>query len=130
MRASQGDQLPKDLLQGRSRFQAWRQRRKGRGRIPDALWALAVGLAKVHGVSRTATALGMDYYSLKNRAEAAVAEPPAAGSLFVELPAPPVVSKQCLFELNNAAGATLRVQLLGYDTADVEALARAVWSAE
>jgi hypothetical protein len=131
MRASQGDQLPKDLLQGRSQFQAWRQRRKGRGRIPDALWSLAVGLVQVHGVSRTATALRLDYYSLKKRAEAAAAaQPPAAGPLFVELPAPPTVSKQCLLELHNAAGDTLRVQLLGYDSADVEALARAVWSAQ
>ena len=130
MRASKGDELPKDLLEGRSRFQAWRQRGKGRGRIPDVLWTLAVRLASVHGVSRTAMALGLDYYSLKNRAEAAAAEPPAAGPVFVELPAPPVVAKQCLLELNNAAGDSLRVQLLGYDTADVAALARAVWSAE
>jgi hypothetical protein len=41
-----------------------------------------------------------------------------------------VVGKQCLFELNNAAGASLRVQLLGYDTADIETLARTVWSTE
>ena len=68
---------------------------------------------------------------MKERAEAASAcEPPACGPVFVELPAPAMVGKQCLFELNNAAGATLRVQLLGYDTADVETLARAVWSAK
>jgi hypothetical protein len=131
MRASKRGELPKDLLRGRSRFQAWRQRRKTRGRIPDALWALAVRLVKIHGVNRTALALGVDYYSLKKRAEAATAcEPPASGPAFVELPAPAVIGKQCLFELNSAAGATLRVQLLSYDTADVEALARAVWSAE
>jgi hypothetical protein len=131
MRASKGGELPKDLLKGRSRFQAWRQRGKGRGRIPEALWTLAVRLVKVHGVSRTAMALGVDYYSLKNRAEAAAASDPlATDPAFVELPAPAMVGKQCFFELSNAAGATLRVQLLGYDTADVEALARAVWSAE
>jgi hypothetical protein len=118
MRASKGSELPKDLLKGRSRFQAWRQRGKGGGRIPDALWTLAVGLVKVHGVSRTAMALRVDYYSLKKRAEATAAEPPAAGPVFVKLPALPVLGKQCLFELNNASGTTLRVQLLGYDTAD------------
>ena len=85
MRTSKGGELPKDLLQGRNRFQAWRQRRKGRGRIPDALWMLAVRLARVHGVSRTAMALALDYYSLKNRAEAAGTEAPAAGPVFVEL---------------------------------------------
>ena len=61
---------------------------------------------------------------------AAANEAPLASPAIVELSAPAVVGKQCLFELNSAAGATLRVQLLGYDTADVEALARAVWSAE
>ena len=131
MRASQGGDLPKDLLRGRSRFRAWRQARRTRGRIPDALWALAVRLVKSHGVNRTARALGVDYYSLKKRAEAAAAcDLPWRGPAFVELPAPTVVGKQCLFELNNAAGATLRGQLLGYDTADVETLARAVWSTE
>jgi hypothetical protein len=131
MRASKPGALPKDLLRARSRFQAWRQRRKTRGRIPDALWALAVRLVRVHGVNRTALALGVDYYSLKKRAEAATAcELPASGPAFVELPFPAMIDKQCLFEVNNAAGASLRVQLLGYDTAAVETLARAVWSAE
>jgi hypothetical protein len=131
MRASKGGELPKDLLRGRSRFQAWRQRRRTRSRIPDTLWALAVRLVKRHGLNPTARALGVDYYSLKKRAEATTAsEPPAPGPTFVELPPPAVVGKQCLFELSNAAGATLRVQLLGYDTDDVETLARAVWSAE
>ena len=131
MRASKGGELPGDLLRGRNRFQAWRQHRRTRGRIPDTLWALAVRLVKRHGLNPTARALGVDYYSLKKRAEAAAAsESPAPDPTFVELPAPAVVGKQCLFELNSAAGSTLRVQLLGYDTADVEALARAAWSAE
>jgi hypothetical protein len=131
MRASKGGDLPKDLLRGRSRFHAWRQHRRTRGRIPDMLWALAVRLVKRHGLNPTARALGVDYYSLKKQVEAAAAnEPSSARPAFVELPAPVVIGKQCLFELNNAAGATLRVQLLGYDTADVEALARAVWSPE
>lgn len=130
MRASRGGELPKDLLGGRSRFQAWRQRRQTRSRIPDTLWALAVRLVNRHGLNPTARALGVDYYSLKKRAEVvAASEAPAPGPAFVALP-PAMVGKQCLFERNNAAGATRRVQLLGYDTADVEALARAVWSAE
>jgi hypothetical protein len=31
------------------------------------LWALAVRLVSRHGISRTATALGLDYSSLKKR---------------------------------------------------------------
>ena len=130
MRTRQRGELPNDLAQGRCRFQAWRERRQGGRRIPQPLWHLAVQLASQHGVSRTATALGLDYYSLKKQAEAAAPQPPPCGPAFVELPPPVVVGKQALFELDNGAGATRRVQLLGYEAADVEALARRFWGGE
>ena len=130
MATRQRVELPKDLAQARSRFEAWRQRRQGGRRIPQPLWDLAVQLASEHGVSRTATALGLDYYSLKKQAEAVAQQLPSQSPAFVELPAPIVVGKQALFELDSGAGATMRVQLLGYDTADVEALARRFWDAE
>jgi hypothetical protein len=123
-------ELPEDLAQGRCRFQAWRERRQGSHRIPQPMWDLAVRLVSKHGVSRTATALGLDYYSLKKRAEAAAQQPPSRSPAFAELPAPVVVGKQALFELANGAGATMRVQLLGYGAADIEALSRRFWSAE
>ena len=95
----------------------------------DRSGTLAVRLAKLHGVSRTATALGLDYYSLKRRAEAVAAPAQSSSPAFVELPAPVLVGKQCRFELDNGAGATMRVQLVGYDAADVEALSRSFWNA-
>ncbi len=121
--------LPKDLMRGRSRFQAWRERRKVGGRIPQPLWALAVRFVRTYGVSRTAAVLGLDYYGLKKRAEAAASESQASGPAFVELPTPVLAGKQCLFELDNGTGASMCVQLTGYDAADVEALARGLWSA-
>ena len=130
MGTHQRGELPKDLAQARSRFGAWRERRHGGRRIPQPLWNLAVQLASQHGVSRTATALGLDYYNLKKQAEAAAPQPPPCGPAFVELPPPVVVGKQALFELDNGAGATMRVQLLGYDAADIEALACRFWGAE
>src|SRR6202030_1969510 len=107
MRASKRTELPKDLLQARSRFQAWRQRGAGGRRTPPALWDLAVRLAKIHGVSRTALALGVNYHGLKKRTEAALSaaagsQPPANGPAFVELAVPAVIGKQCLFELRHA----------------------------
>ena len=123
------NELPKDLLRGRSRFQCWRERRKG-GRIPQSLWRLAVRLARTYGVSRTSTALRLDYYSLKRQLETVADEPLSNGPAFVELPAPLVVGKQSLFELDNGVGASMRVQLVGYDAADLEALARSLWNAE
>jgi hypothetical protein len=129
MRTRQRGELPKDLAQGRYRFQAWRQRRQG-GRIPQPLWDLAARLGSKYGISRTATALGLDYYSLKKRVAAAAQQPPSRSPAFVELPPPVLVGKQALFELDNGAGATMRLQLLGYDAAEVEAMARHFWDAE
>ena len=132
MAVSARGELPADLLRAQHRFQAWRRGRRPTGsRIPLSLWKLAVRLARTHGISRTATALGLAYYSLKKQVEAAASSPPPSSSpAFVELPAPVVVGKQCLFELDNGTGATVRVQLVGYDTADVEVLARHFGSAK
>jgi hypothetical protein len=129
MGTSQREQLPADLVRGRSRFQAWRGRRQPGGRIPQPLWAMATRLAKVHGVSRTAAALGLDYYRLKELATAAASKPHSSGPAFLELAPPVLVAKQCQFELDNGAGATMRVQLVGYDAAEVEALSRSFWNA-
>jgi hypothetical protein len=122
--------LPADLQRARNRFQTWRKRRKRGTCIPHPLWTLAVGLAGTHGVNRTARTLGLDYYSLKKRADAPATEsPPSGGPMFVELPAPAMVAKQCQVELDNGSGRTMRVQLVGYDAADIEALARGFWNA-
>ena len=129
MRTHQRGELPKDLEQGRSRFEAWRQRRQGGQRIPQPLWNLAVQLASQHGISRTATALGLDYYSLKKRAEGADAPPQSRGPAFLELAPPVMVAKQCRLELDNGSGATMRMELVGYDAADIEALSRSFWDA-
>jgi hypothetical protein len=129
MGASEGRGLPPDLTLGRSRFQAWRRERKLGERIPGPLWDLAVRLAKMHGVSRTATALGLDYYGLQRRTTTVAAPAPSNHPAFVELPAPIRVGKECRLEFDNGAGATLRVQLVGYDAADVEALSRSFWNA-
>jgi len=130
MGAIERGSLPADLERARSRFQAWRGRRKLGERISQPLWSLAVRLAKTHGVSRTATALGLDYYSLKKRAAALTAAPSlTTGATFVEFTASALVPKQCQVELANGSGATMRVQLVGYDAADIEALARGFWNA-
>src|SRR3954447_11918809 len=129
MGTSKREQLPPDLVRGRSRYQAWRGQRKAGGRIPEALWTMATRLANAHGVSRTASALGLDYYRLKERAEAGSSEPQPSGPAFVELTSPVMVAKRCRFELDNGSGATMRMHLVGYEAADVEALARSLWDA-
>jgi hypothetical protein len=129
MDTSEREQLPLDLVRGRSRFQAWRAGRPAGARIPESLWTMAVRLAKAHGLSRTAMVLRLDYYGLKKRVEAAAQKPRSSGPAFVELPPPVLVGKQCRFELDNGAGATMRVELVGYDAVELEALSRSFWSA-
>jgi len=129
MGTSQHQQLPPDLGRGRSRFQAWRGQRKAGGRVPQPPWAMATRLAKAHGGSRTAAVLGLDFYRLKERVEVAASEPQSGGPAFVELTSQVLVARQCRFELDNGAGATMRVQLVGSDAAEVEALARRFWDA-
>jgi hypothetical protein len=124
MGTSKREPLPPDLMRGRSRFPAWRGQRKQGDRIPQMLWAMATRLAKTHGVSRTARVLGLDFYSVKQRLEAAAGASQESGPAFVEVTSPVLISKQCHFELDNGAGATLRGQLVGYDASDLEALAR------
>ena len=130
MATSERGQLPPDLVRERSRFQAWRAQRRAGDRIPQALWETAIRLAKAHGVSRTAAVLRLDYYRLKKRAEAvAASEPQPSRAAFVELTPPVMVAKECRLELDNGSGATMRVHLVGFDAADVEALSRSLWNA-
>ena len=49
------------------RLEAWRASRPVGQRIPEELWQEAVGLAQVHGLSATSTALKLYYYGLQRR---------------------------------------------------------------
>jgi hypothetical protein len=128
MRTAKPAELPKDLLRAQRRLLTWRSRQTTRRPIPRALWSLAVGLVQRYGLNRTARALKLDYYSLKKRVQQNPAPAPPRPPAFIEL-APPVALKQCLCEISNRAGASMRLQLQGCDAADVEVLARCFWNA-
>jgi hypothetical protein len=101
------------------------------------LWAAAVKVASVYGVSRTARVLGVDYYALKDRVEqesAAEVDVPGGGSpeepaaTFIELaPLAPTGSCQCTLELENAGGSKMRVHFQGQQTPDLTLLSRSFW---
>jgi hypothetical protein len=61
--------LPARLETLRRRFERWRRTRRVRSRIPEPLWVSAVKVAGTYGIHRTAKALRLDYYSLKERVE-------------------------------------------------------------
>ena len=151
-------EIPAPLARGRDRFEGWRRTRQVGTRIPDELWSLAVKLADHHGISRAASVLGLDYYSLKKRVAAgnsgvtsvpsefvegsAYSDPASARPAFIELSSSALqgvssmgVSNECVVEFEDGAGARLRVHLRGSDAPDLVAcalvaLGRSFWSDE
>jgi len=88
-----------NLQQVEQRFERWRESRKRGERIPQALWAAAVGLAREHGLERIAQELRVDYDRLKMRLEGSAGRARAGGgeAMFVELMAPSAVGiSECI----------------------------------
>jgi len=76
-----------------------------------------------HGVNRTARALRLDYYSLKERAENEASSASEthgdAASTFLELATPATASTcECILELEDVAGAKMRVHLKSVEAPD------------
>jgi hypothetical protein len=127
--------LPGRLERTRQRFDHWRETRKVRSRIPESLWTSAVKMARAYGVNRTARALRVDYYSLKERVESKVSSSGVSkkntSSTFVELAAPAIASTcECLLELEDVAGAKMRIHVKGVEVPDLAALSRSFWGVE
>ena len=136
MRSSKSPGFPSRVEALRRRFKQWRRTRKIGSRIPEPLWSAAVKLAEVHGIHLTAKALGIDYYSLQKRLEEKSASvsrtaAPASGARFVELAAPaPMAVPECILELEDVAGAKMRIHIKGMEAPDLAALSRSFWGGE
>lgn len=86
-------------------------------------------MARRYGINRTARVLGVDYYSLKKRAEnevsTALETNGDATPTFLELATPATASTcECILELEDVAGAKMRVQLKNVEAPDLAALTR------
>ena len=117
------------LASVRRALAGWRQAR-GRAwqRIPEALWQAAAEVANEHGVAKTSRELGLDYYALERRLRSR--RRPKVSPAFVELRGPALgPAPECRLELEDGRGARLRVELTGSARAELESLARALWSA-
>jgi hypothetical protein len=111
------------------RFERWREGRKARVPIPEALWAAATEAAREHGVFRVAKALHLDYGKLKRMVEAgpAAARPMMAAPAFMELIPPQTVDPaECLSELEGPRG-KMRIQWKGVTASALVELSRVVW---
>ncbi len=123
--------LPARLVVARRRLERWRRRRNRPARIPEDLWALAVELAREHGLAPTARALRLDYYSLKKRLEGGGADRGASAARkvgpFVEVVASELLPPFAEFvvELEDAHGVRMRIQVKGGGVPDLSTLVRA-----
>ena len=127
---TRGD-VPADLAKARERFSVWRRTKQPRSRIPQRLWNLAVKLAERHGLYRTASMLKLDYYSLKKQVEQASDDSESSGAAFVEVvSAPSPTGGECVVELQDGSGASMRVVLKGHATPDLAALVGGFWNTD
>jgi len=119
-----------DIEQVRTRFEDWRQSRKGRARIPDELWSAAVEVARRDGINQTATLLRLDGGKLKRHLMAAgsVTDKTTAPA-FVEMVVPhTAIPSECTIELEGRKG-KLRIHWTGATAAELAGLSRALWDA-
>jgi hypothetical protein len=115
----------------RQRLERWRRTRKHRSRIPEGLWNAAVQLARKYGVNKTARALRLDYYDLKERLDAALSAAPVAReptTSFVELS--PALVPECLVEVESRSGTKMRIHLKGTAAPDIALLRSLFWGEE
>jgi hypothetical protein len=104
-----------------ARFDEWRRTRRQR-RIPEQLWLEAAEVARDQGIHRTAVALRLNEQSLRERVRANAERGEPA---FVELTSGPMLAATgCVVEVDNGAGARLRVELRGCEVPDLAALTR------
>jgi hypothetical protein len=117
----------------RLRLERWRRNRKHRSPIPEELWASAAELAGEYGLAKTARALRLDYYSLKERLGASgqpISPEAKTQPAFVELvPQAPAAISECTVELEDPSGARMRVHIKGTAVPDLTGLSDAFWRA-
>jgi hypothetical protein len=131
MSTSRSKDLPVALRTARRQLDRWRSRHRPRTRLPEELWRKAVTLARRHGLNKTASALGLKYYSLKKHMETTAADEPRLREgppEFLELLPHPMTtpSLECTIELEEPNGTTLRMHVKGVGMADLASFVSAL----
>jgi hypothetical protein len=115
-------------------FEAWRKRRRCRGRIPETLWQAAAEQCREHSICEVSRTLRLNYNGLKSRVPKAtremglaVGQRPDFGFVKLDLGAP-ITSSECFVEMEASSGAKMRMSFRGVprDFDPVE-LGRAFW---
>lgn len=125
------ERLSRQLQDLRWRIEQWRATRQKLGPMPAALWEEATSLARRHGVSPVARALGVGYEALRERVQAgdtgARSTPTSSG--FVEVSAASLMapSTGAIIELVSGSGARLTIKLPDRNALDLAAVVESFW---
>jgi len=129
MRRKREQELPVEIARVRERFTFWRESREKLSPIPEELWKSAVQLTQSFSVHRIARALHLDYNALKKRVDPQKKRSGAkreSRPLFWEMEAGSIstTSAECVVEMQDARGATLKIQMKGKGDLDLLALSQ------
>ncbi len=114
----------------REQFEAWCQRLKKRSAIPDALWQAAINLCQDYSISKISSTLRLNYAVLKQRVRVYGINHPGARTSapsFIELDVSPSRStSECIVEMADQKGATMRMYFKGEAGLDLLELGKAL----
>jgi hypothetical protein len=88
--------IGEEFLELRARLAEWRKSHPRRSPLPEQIWAVAVELARRHGLYRTARALPVDYANLRKRLNPATPSAAVARPEFVEVLVAPAQCSACV----------------------------------
>jgi len=119
------------LKKVQGQFSNWRKTRKSRGPIPEALWDAAISLAGSYSVHQISKGLRLNHTAVKDRVEISrnIIIEEAPQTTFVELPPlnQPMSIEEFRLDLENKAGAKMKIHVKGHTDIDLLALTQTFW---
>lgn len=110
-------------------IEAWRRDRKKRRPMPEELWEAAASLSEKYSLHQISKALGLNHTTLKKRVHPDRA-PVQKEQIptFIELGMQPVpMIAECIIEMEDGAGAKMRMQFRGKTDFNLLELGKAFW---
>ncbi len=128
---SQKSSWKPSLKKVQRQFESWRNTRKSRGPIPEALWDAAISLAGSYSVHQISKGLRLNHTAVKDRVEISrnIIFEEAPQATFVELPPlnQPMRIEEFRLDLENKAGAKMKIHVKGHTDIDLLALTQTFW---
>ncbi len=114
----------------REQFGHWRRTREKKGAIPEDLWEAAVSLQSDYSLCQISKVLRLGYNDLKTRVQAQKSNfISASDASFIELGiSDPMNSAECIVEMKDQKGASMRMYFKGKAGVDLLELGKTFWN--